>query len=340
MEPTNTDRSSVKKMQVKGSENSSLADEVRFESAVSLAGRTWFGTGGSATLFCEPRSYEECQRALAYAVQRDIEIFILGLGANVLVSDDGFDGLVIHPRLDEIRFIGQEGCTAFVRVGAGVTMHQLIKACLAHNTVGLEEFGGIPASVGGAVRMNLHYFNAALSDYVVGGTVMARATGQIQEVDRAWFAFGYDDSRLAGGEYLLLDATLKLKKVSDLDIAYHSGRLAEIIRHRVARYPSTRTCGCFFRNFHEHEITHEVNGKKLPYVSYYLDKLGIKGELRVGGAMVSHQHANMIVTSEGATSGDVIKLACMMQEMVQERFGMVPQTECQLIGFKEYPLMR
>jgi len=304
---------------------------------VPLNDKNWFRTGGSAAYFCEPSTVEECRGAFAYARQHGLPHFILGLGANVLVSDDGFDGLVIRPQLREISF-QSSGDAVLVRAGAGVTMHKLIKECLANNATGLEEFGGIPASVGGATRMNLHYFGAALSDYVVSGTVMACATGEVQTVDRDWFAFGYDESRLGGGDYLLLDTTLKLKKVSDLDAAYHKGRLAEIIRHRMKRYPSTRTCGCFFRNFHEHEITVEIDGKKFPYVSYYLDRLGIKGELRVGGATVSHQHANMIVTSEGATSSDIVTLARMMQEMVRERFGMVPQTECQLIGFKKYPL--
>ena len=308
------------------------------ERAVSLCDKTWFGTGGAAAFFCEPRTKQECRDAFAVAAENGLDCFILGLGANVLISDDGFDGLVIRPRLDEISFSQEGNDVALVQAGAGVTMHRLIKECLANNVTGLEEFGGIPASVGGATRMNLHYFGAALSDFVVAGRVMECATGTEQMVDRDWFAFGYDESRLGGGEYLLLDATLKLKKVSELDAAYHRGRLAEIIRHRVKRYPSTRTCGCFFRNFHEHEITYEVNGKKLPYVSYYLDRLGIKGQLSVGGAIVSHQHANMIVTAEGATSADVIALARTMQQMVREEFGMVPQTECQLIGFNNYPL--
>jgi len=316
------------------------AGTLTVERAVGLHDKTWFGTGGPATFFCEPRTIEECRQAFAFAAQNEVPYFILGLGANVLISDDGFDGLVIRPRLDQISFTGGLDDSVLVCAGAGVTMHRLIKECLASNVTGLEEFGGIPASIGGATRMNLHYFGATLSDFVVAGRVMACATGEVHEADRDWFAFGYDESRLGGSDYLLLEATLKLKKVSELDAAYHRGRLAEIIRHRVKRYPSTRTCGCFFRNFHEHEITCEINGKKLPYVSYYLDRLGIKGQLSVGGAMVSHQHANMIVTAEGATSADVIDLARLMQEMVSETFDMVPQTECQLIGFKEYPLLK
>ena len=76
------------------------------------------------------------------------------------------------------------------------------------------------------------------------------------------------------------------------------------------------------------------------YIAYYLDILGIKGELSVGDALISHQHANMLINKGAATSHDIITLARRMQELVYGKFGIIPQPECQLIGFKEYPLLR
>ena len=81
------------------------------------------------------------------------------------------------------------------------------------------------------------------------------------------------------------------------------------------------------------------NNKKIIYVAYYLDKIGVKGHLRVGDAIVSHQHANMIVNQGNATSTDIITLARTMQELVQKEFGIIPQPECRLIGFKKNPLL-
>ncbi len=75
-------------------------------------------------------------------------------------------------------------------------------------------------------------------------------------------------------------------------------------------------------------------------MAYYLDKIGIKGELRVGDAQVSHQHANMIVNLGSATTDDIIGIARKMQERVHESFGIIPQPECRLVGFKEYPLIK
>ena len=139
--------------------------------------------------------------------------------------------------------------------------------------------------------------------------------------------------------YYLIDATFKLKKVTDIETAYAQGRRVEIIRHRENRYPTKNTCGSFFRNFHDHEVTFISNGKKMIYVAYYLDKIGVKGQLRIGDAIVSYQHANMLVNQGTATSTDIINLARTMQEMVKKEYGIIPQPECRLIGFKEYPLL-
>ena len=140
-------------------------------------------------------------------------------------------------------------------------------------------------------------------------------------------------------EYYLVSATFNLKKLTDLQTAFARGRRQEIIRHRVKRYPATHTCGSFFRNFHDDEVTLTSNGKKMIYVAYYLDNIGVKGNLRVGDAIVSYQHANMLVNCGKATSTDIITLARLMQEKVRDAFGIIPQPECQLIGFNEYPLL-
>ena len=135
-----------------------------------------------------------------------------------------------------------------------------------------------------------------------------------------------------------MSATFKLKKISEKETAFALGRKKEIIRHRAARYPQKGTCGSFFRNFHEGEVTLESNDKKMIYVAYYLDKIGVKGALQVGYAIVSHQHANMIVNQGNATSKDIIEVARKMQMLVKDKFDIIPHPECRLIGFKKYPL--
>jgi UDP-N-acetylmuramate dehydrogenase len=306
---------------------------------ISLRDKNWFQTGGSARFFAQPTNASEFQQAIAFAQQQSVECFVLGQGANILIADSGFDGLVIRPQLTNVFIERREGDSVLVKAGSGVTMHDLIVWCLDNNVLGLEEFSGIPGTVGGSVYMNLHYYQFLLDQFLENAEIIHATTGEITTVNKEWFAFGYDQSTLQNKEYYLLNATFKLSYNADpLAIAFARGRRIEIIRHRVNRYPATNTCGSFFRNFHEDEVILTINNKKIIYVAYYLDKIGVKGTLAVGGARVSHQHANMLITSQNATSDNVIELARTMQEMVYENFGIIPQPECQLIGFKQWPL--
>ena len=110
------------------------------------------------------------------------------------------------------------------------------------------------------------------------------------------------------GDYYLVSATFKLKVATELKAAYAHGRSVEIIRHRMQRYPRSHTCGSFFRNFYPEEVTNESAGKKMIYVAYYLDKIGVKGQLAIGDAIVSYQHANMLVKRGAATTSDLVTL--------------------------------
>jgi len=313
--------------------------KMEIEKNISLKNKNWFRTGGNAAFFCQPENKQEFQQALEYAKNNSLTVDIMGLGANILVNDAGVDGLVIRPALRKIELLREEKGDAFIQAGAGVTIHQLIEWCLDNNMTGLEEFSAIPGTVGGSVYNNLHYFKYAFSDFLVSGEVINKKTGIFESIDKEWFGFGYDKSTLHSGEYFLVNAVFKVKKGTEIDAAFARGRRVEIIRHRLARYPGSRTCGCFFKNFDISDIDFEIEGKKIIHVGYYFDKLGYKGKLQVGGAGVSHQHANMIVTNDEATSSDIIGLARKMQEGVKKEFGLIPQPECCFLGFKDNPLL-
>lgn len=303
---------------------------------VPLADKNWFRTGGSAHFFAEPQTEKEFQEALIFAQQQSLPIFLLGSGANILIDDEGFKGLVIRPALKQMIRINENE----VQAGSGTTINDLIVFCLDQGLVGLEDFSGIPGTVGGSIFINLHYFSSLLGNFLKEAQVIESATGNIHTVDKDWFNFGYNQSTLHTHSYYLLNATFTLTQANEYAIAYARGRRDEIIRHRIARYPNSKTCGSFFRNFTESEVTLTREGKKIIWIAYYLDKVGVKGQLQIGGALVSHQHANMIVTVDNATTNDIVQLARLMQEKVYTEFGIIPQPECQLIGFKSYPLYR
>lgn len=306
---------------------------------IPLKDKNWFCTGGPARYFCEPATAQEFQEALTFAKQHTLDVFILGHGANIVISDDGFNGLVIRPQKTDVEIELTDDNQALVTAGAGVSMDELIQYTLDHNLVGLEIFSNIPGTIGGSVYINLHYFEAFLSHYLVGAQVIDQETGEILSVDHDWFEFGYDQSKLMNRKYYLVNATLQLKKVSDVETAYAQGRRFEIVRHRTSRYPKGHTCGSFFRNFHDDEVSLIWQGKKMRFIAYYLDKIGVKGCERVGGVCVSSQHANMLVNDGSGSSNDIVQLARVLQEKVKKEFNILPQPECIFVGFKEYPLL-
>ncbi len=295
---------------------------------ISLNDKNWFKTGGNARFFTEPEDEVQFSAALEFAKTHKLELFVLGEGANILIADSGFNGLVIRPKMKRISIENELVCSE-----AGVTIQELIDFCLDKQLIGLEEFSGIPGTIGGAIFINIHYFDFFLSHFLVKAKIIDN-NAQTFNVDSSWFQFGYNTSRLKDKTFFLLNATFKLKKVDALQTAYNKGRRDETIRHRHRRYPTANTCGSFFRNFHQEEL----GSNKIKHIAYYLDNVGIKGTLSHGGASVSHLHANMIVNNGNATSSDIITLATKMQKLVYNKFKIIPIPECIFIGFQDYPL--
>jgi len=315
-----------------------VAGQLFIQENVPLADKNYFKTGGNAQFYTEPTTNDSFAQALHFAKSNNLEVFVLGTGANILISDQGFQGLVIKPTLKDITLTDINTTHAALKAGAGLTIDELIHYCFDHQILGLEEFSGIPSTVGGAVYINLHYYEFLLEQFLVQATLINKKTLEIITVDTNWFQFGYDQSKLQEKEFFVLDATFKLKKATNnLEIAHAQGRYQEIIRHRHRRFPYKNTCGSFFRNFHPHEVIN--TDKQLIFIAYYLDQLGVKGSLSVGGATVSHQHANMIVTNDTATSDDIVHLTKLMQSMVLKKYNIKPQPECQLIGFDISPFI-
>lgn len=309
---------------------------MKIQENIPLNDKNWFKTGGPARYFCEPQNAQDFNKAFSFAKENNLEIFVLGEGANIVISDDGFDGLVIRPQTTTPVI---DATTGLVTASAGVYMDKLIEQTLDNNLTGLEIFSCIPGTIGGSVYINLHYFEALISHFLVSATVINVHTGETKVVDPNWFEFGYDQSKLMEKEYYLIDATLQLTPATDNEVAFAKGRRFEIIRHRKSRYPKENTCGSFFRNFHDDEVSLLYQGKKMRFVAYYLDKIGVKGAEQVGDVMVSPQHANMLLNKGKGTSTDIVTLARRLQEKVQKEFNVIPIPECILVGFKEYPLL-
>lgn len=309
-------------------------------SDIDLAQYNWFGVGGRARYFAVPRDEKEFQAVISFSRTMGLLIKVIGLGANILISDHGFDGVIVKLPDDTLEYEYKDEKEGFLTIGAGVSLEKAIFYSLNEALLfGLEEFSGIPSSIGGAVFINLHYYEFLIERFVYSALVYHSETNTISTVDREWFEFGYDLSKIKKeSRYIVLQVTFLLKRGDALQGAFAKGRSIEIIRHRQNRYPYQRTCGCFFKNFSKEDIPFEIEGKKIGAASYYLDRAGARNNLRINHCFVSSQHANMITHDGQGNATDIIALARLMQKMVYEKFQLLLEPECELIGFSSYPL--
>jgi len=200
---------------------------MKIEEHVSLAPLTTFGVGGEARFFSIAESFEEVIEALDLARARALPVFVLGGGSNILISDSGFDGLVLSVRIKGITFEKREN-KAFVTVGAGVVWDEFVEWSIAHEFGGLECLSGIPGTVGGAVVANLGAYGAQASDTFVSAEVLnTQSEGNAMRIFKNDECdFSYHDSLFshASGRYLVLRATFALSTELPVKISYRDNR--------------------------------------------------------------------------------------------------------------------
>lgn len=295
----------------------------RIERDVVLAPMTTFRIGGPADLFYRARTTEELASAVLAARELEIPYFVLGTGANILVSDSGFRGLVIRNETNEIEFVDERR----VRAASGVQIfHDLIAATVARGLGGLHHFVGIPSTVGGAIWQNLHFLSPAperertvFIEEVVESCELLTAEGQRHTVDRDYLRFGYDYSILHDRDDIVLAVTFCLDPAP---IEVLRRVIAENLAWRDERHPDLWLYPCAGSIF-----------KKIDGVGAgrLIDQCGLKGH-RIGNAAIFHKHANIIVNLGSATAADVRALIELAQHTVQRELGYDLQTEIGMIG--------
>lgn len=195
---------------------------------VSLAPLTTFHIGGPARFFVEARSIEEVSDAIKFAREHSLKLFILGGGSNILVADDGFDGLVLVPRMADITFV-EQGDYAFATVGAGAVWDEYVAQSAARGYVGIECLSGIPGTVGGAIVANLGAYGAQASDTFVSADVLDREGGEsgvLCVFEKEACNFSYHDSMFshANGRYVVLRARFNLLRSGTSRFSYQGNR--------------------------------------------------------------------------------------------------------------------
>ncbi|MGD2121820.1 MAG: UDP-N-acetylmuramate dehydrogenase [Gemmatimonadota bacterium] len=293
----------------------------RIREAVPLAPLTTFRIGGPADLFFAAGTAQELVLILSLAREWEIPTFLLGRGANILVSDAGYRGLVVKSDVGGIEFLDHHR----VRAGSGVQVFpDLIRATVDRGLGGLHHFVGIPSTVGGAIWQNLHFLSPGrdrtlfIEESVESAEIFSEE-GREAEVSREYFRFGYDYSILHDRNDVVLSATFRLEPES---IPVMKEVMEDNLSWRKARHPDLRrlpSAGSIFKK------VEGIGAGRL------IDECGLKGRIS-GRAQIYEGHANIIVNLGGALARDVLELMELAQSTVFAQTGHTLTPEITLLG--------
>lgn len=273
---------------------------------------TSFRIGGVADYFTAASSVADLQALLRWAQDEQMPVFIIGAGTNILVSDAGIRGLVIHMggNLAEIYISGNH-----LIAGSAVRLQNLISSSLGCGLTGVESLYGIPGTVGGAVCMNAGTWAGGVQDTIESVTVIGEDT-ELYEIPSDQLKFRYRGSIIKDEGLTVVQAVFNLGRGS-VDTARDV--IEQLIEKRRKAQPSGKTAGSVFKN---------PDGD---FAGRILESIGAKG-LQIGGARVSMRHANFIENTGTASAEDIRNLVEMLIRMVYEQKGICLEPEIQMVG--------
>ncbi|WP_373213257.1 UDP-N-acetylmuramate dehydrogenase [Ruminococcus sp. 5_1_39BFAA] len=274
---------------------------------------TTFRIGGPAELFLMPSTVEAVGAVIKVCREENLPYFILGNGSNLLVSDEGYRGVVIQ-MYKNLGAVQAEG--TFIRAQAGALLSGIAAAAREASLTGFEFAAGIPGTLGGAVVMNAGAYGGEMRDVLKEVTVLTK-DGTIKRLLSEELEMGYRTSVVKRLDYIVLEAVISLEKGDQTAICE---RMRELARQRISKQPlEYPSAGSTF---------------KRPE-GYFAGKLIMDAGLRgyqVGGAQVSEKHCGFVINAGNATAQDVYRLMQDVQERVMDRFGVRLEPEVKFLG--------
>ena len=336
---------------------------------VPLAPLTTIGIGGPARFFLRATSVDELREALAWAADRPV--FLLGGGSNLLISDAGFDGLVIHLDLRGIT-VESEDEHAMVKVAAGEPWDELVAYAVSHGWAGIECLSGIPGSTGATPIQNVGAYGQEVAETIARVEALDRTTGTV-----VWFTnwdcrFGYRSSLFKSHErdrYAVLSVTFRLKRNGCATIRYPElqkyvdergvsvddlqGVRESVIAIRKRKGmvldphdPDTRSDGSFFMNPIVTPAQYEAFARIVPEAPHFpsgdevklsaawlIEHAGFHKGFVHGNVGLSSKHSLALINRGGGTAAEVVELVRRIQAQVREQFGVEIHPEPNFIGF-------
>lgn len=299
--------------------------EEKIEKSIALAPFTTFRIGGEAKFFIQADSPEELVAAVQWAKEKNEKFFVLGGGSNLLVSDSGFDGLIIKYNYQHL-FREND----VIECGGGLALARVCLSAQQHGLSGLEWAVGVPGTVGGAVRGNAACFGSEMAAIIIEVSAFDPSDGKISALTKEECGFSYRSSVFKEKNMVILGCKLQLKKGNEDEIRQ---KIEDIVKRRSEQQPKHYSAGSIFKNvpltevnnqelINEAQRENKISGAgagSLP-AAWLIEKLHFKG-MEVGGASVSDLHANFIINKQGkATAEDVIVLMSLIKQKVRVEF--------------------
>ena len=291
----------------------SLLTEEQVKIEEPMKNHTTFRVGGPAAYFVMPRTAEEVAKVTELCAQENVPYYIVGNGSNLLVSDKGYDGVIIqiYKQMSRVEVKGRE-----IYAQAGALLSMVAKRALDTELAGFEFAAGIPGTLGGACVMNAGAYGGEMKDVLKSVTVLDK-DGNVKKLAKDELELGYRTSVIAKKGYIVLDAVMELKEGKAEEIKALMDDLKERrITKQPLEYPSA---GSTF---------------KRPE-GYFAGKLIQDADLRgfqVGGAQVSEKHCGFVINKDGATASDVMELMRQVSDKVYDKFGVRLEPEVKRLG--------
>jgi len=296
-----------------------LGNAVRFDEPMSR--HTSFRVGGPAEVFAAPENLETLISLVKGCEERELVYTVIGGGSNLLVKDSGIPGIVIGVRGNRAEAFTPHPSplTAIVKAQAGASLSAFCMKAVKNGFAGMNFALGIPGTVGGGIMMNAGTALGSMENVLESVTVLGPG-GKIAEIQRKEMIFAYRKFGVKAGfkPALLIEGSFRLCPGDPEKLKKEADEILETRRkQQPVEFPSA---GCFFKN----PECGQAAGK-------LIEAAGLKGT-RIGGAEISHKHANFIINRDRASSADILLLMELIQETVSKRFNVELETEVKIIG--------
>ena len=280
-----------------------------------MSKHTSYGIGGPALAYITPKDREDLSSILRFALENNLPVYFIGSGSNLLVSDEGINGIVISPAKSLKNLEIEKN---LIIAESGVMLGKLVKESIKRNLTGLESLVGVPGTLGGALVMNAGAFGGEISNYLINVDIMT-SKGELKTYNANDIDFSYRFSSFSTDEFILLARfeleTEKPEIINERRMIASSGRKT----NQPLRF---RSAGSVFKNPKDHAA------------GYLIDKAGLKGK-RIGDAEISTHHANFFINHGNASASDITELIRLAKNAVLDEFDIELELEIKTIGFQK-----